>query len=143
MASKGLPKSIIKKYGISKKAWRVFRGKKKGSSRPRPKSKARKVRYLARRYFRKKKRRGGKSLTTTAFKLVRLGALAAPAVNELVFGADTPAGRVKHVIKAYTGYDMYSGTFAFENLARGWLPYIGACLVTYGVPKLTSIIRRL
>lgn len=30
---KGLPKSIIKKYGISKKAWKIFHSKKKVKSR--------------------------------------------------------------------------------------------------------------
>jgi len=30
---KGLPKSIIKQYGITKKAWSVYRGRKKSSSR--------------------------------------------------------------------------------------------------------------
>jgi hypothetical protein len=30
-----LPKSIIKKYGITKKAWRIFKGKRKPSTRPR------------------------------------------------------------------------------------------------------------
>jgi len=113
---------------------------KRRASNPRASKKPRKVRNVTRR---KNTHRRGKSMVTTAFKLVRLGALAAPAANELIFGADTPAGRVKHVIKAYTGYDMYSGTFAFENLAKGWLPYIGACLTTYGIPKLVNIIRRL
>jgi len=30
LARKGLPKSIIKKYGVTKKAWAVFRGETKG-----------------------------------------------------------------------------------------------------------------
>jgi len=56
----GLPKSIIKKYGISKKAWEVFRGKKSKGSNPRPK-KARKVkRKVAKR--KRSRRRGGMTI---------------------------------------------------------------------------------
>lgn len=52
VARKGLPKSIIKKHGITKKAWRVFkRGKGK---RKAPSPKKRRYRKVARR-----KRRGG------------------------------------------------------------------------------------
>ncbi|MCK5611800.1 hypothetical protein KAR91_58565, partial [Candidatus Pacearchaeota archaeon] len=51
----------------------------------------------------KKRRRGGKSITRTAFKFVRLGALAAPAIFE-AFGTDTPQGKMKTIIRKYTGY---------------------------------------
>lgn len=40
---RGLPKSIIKKYGITKKAWRVYRGGKKGSKKKRGSSRKRKT----------------------------------------------------------------------------------------------------
>lgn len=58
MARKGLPKSIIKKYGISKKAWRVYRGQKSSK-----KSSKRKVKKTAKRrkYSRKKKTRRKRS----------------------------------------------------------------------------------
>jgi len=64
MARKGLPKSIIKKYGISKKAWAVFRGQKSSkSSNPRPK-KARKVKKVARRRsYSRKRRRSSRKMT--------------------------------------------------------------------------------
>ena len=55
----GLPKSIIQKYGVSKKAWQVFRGRKH-------QSKTRSVRSMpkkrsARRYGRRLKRRFSKA----------------------------------------------------------------------------------
>jgi len=140
--AKGLPKSIIKKYGISKKAWRVFRGKKKSKSNPRPSKKARKVRSLARRYFRRKRRRGGKSMMQTAFKLIRIGAFAAPGINAAI-AQPTLEAKVVEGIKIYTGYDMWAAKWNVADLGRGWGPYIGACLTTYGIPKLVSIIRRL
>jgi len=61
--AKGLPKSIIKKYGITKKAWQVFRSKhpykkvyKGGTSKAKTvKSMARKRRYVRKRSYRRKK----------------------------------------------------------------------------------------
>ena len=62
-----LPKELIKKYGISKKAWAVFRGRNAGkkvkkirrgkSKRTRPATRTRTVRPMARR---RASRRGGK-----------------------------------------------------------------------------------
>lgn len=52
--ARGLPRSIIKKYGITKKAWRVFRGRKKGG---RSKSAAKKTKRRVSRTAKKKRRR--------------------------------------------------------------------------------------
>lgn len=48
----GLPRSIIKKYGVSKKAWAVFRGTKHSAPRARGKS-------MVRHRFGRKRRGGG------------------------------------------------------------------------------------
>jgi len=162
--AKGLPKSIIKKYGISKKAWRVFRGRKK---RPRsrvsnPKRK-RRTRKLGRR---KNKRKGGKSLQTTVFKWLRVGALLTPAavVATQPMKLDQKANEI---LRLYTGvnikHSMASNSLQFDwgrlamgwlpfltatlttygRLAMGWLPFLTATLTTYGIPKLAGIIRRI
>lgn len=39
--AKGLPKSIAKKYGISKRAWAVYRGRKKKRSAAKPRKRSR------------------------------------------------------------------------------------------------------
>jgi len=91
----------------------------------------------------KKKRGGGKSISRTAFKWIRIGALVGPAAIEFALGADTPTGKALTVLRKYTGYDHYTQTFKFESLIEGWGPYVGAVLTTYGIPKLVSIIRRL
>ena len=72
----GLPRSLIKKYGISKKAWQVYRAGKKRSRPSRPvRIKKTKVRFMARRrrvsrrpytrtrYVRRAVRRRGGTLT--------------------------------------------------------------------------------
>jgi len=91
----------------------------------------------------KRKNRGNKGnhLQATAFKFIRLGALVMPAAVEFLYGADTPQGKMFHTIRRYTGYDFYNRRFDFGSLAEGWGPYLGAVLTTYGIPKISKIIR--
>ena len=91
---------------------------------------------------RRKRRRGGKSITRTSFKLLRLGALAAPAIHQAMVPQSNEK-KINNILACYTGFSMEDGKFYWEWLARGWTPYVMACLATYGIPKLTSIIRRL
>jgi len=97
MARKGLPKSIIKKYGISKKAWAVFRGQKSSkSSNPRPK-KARKVKNVVRRRYSRKRKRRARTIPL----LPVIGA-----VGSFFVGASdrtSPAEGLKRVLQGDTG----------------------------------------
>ena len=87
-------------------------------------------------------RMGKRNITTTVYKWIRIGALAAPAVSR-VFEPIEPKEKIERIIQDYTGYNINDREFRFDYLARGWMPYIGAVLTTYGIPKLASIIRRL
>ena len=141
MARKGLPKSIIKKYGISKKAWRIFRGRKKSRSRKVTRRKSNPKRRR-RKLGRRKKRRGGKSLQRTLFKYMRIGALVAPqGYNMLKYPGDWERN-VADFLYDYFGYNPADGSWKLERLAKGWGPFMAACLTTYGIPKLVGIIRR-
>jgi len=91
---------------------------------------------------RRKNRGCGKSFTRTAYKLVRVGALAAPAVATAMAQASGHA-KVRQGLRWYTGYDIDTGKFDFGDLAKGWMPFIGASLVTYGIPKITGLLRKL
>jgi len=53
-----LPKAIIKKYGITKKAWKVFKGKAKKVTRKVTKKTNRRVKTMARRRYKVTKKRG-------------------------------------------------------------------------------------
>jgi len=149
--AKGLPKSLIKKYGISKKAWRVFRGRKKRprsrASNPKRRKKSNPNRRT-RKMGRKNKRRGGKSLQQTVFKYLRLGSLAAPG---LIY-ATQPLKldqKLNEIFRVYSGvnikHSIESNEFQFDwkRLAMGWGPFLATTLVTYGIPKLAGIIRRI
>ena len=81
-------------------------------------------------------------MTRTAFKLVRIAALAAPAIYTAT--QSIPAEqKVNQILNDYTGYNMAAGNWKAERLLRGWGGYLGACLTTYGIPKLIGIIRKL
>jgi len=101
------------------------------------------VRRMARK---KNKRRGGKSLTRTAFKFIRLGALIAPGASVIVDPSlPTPNDKIRRAFLRYTGFDYGAPEYGFQahRLVEGWGPFLMACLATYGIPKLTSIIRKL
>lgn len=140
MARKGLPKSIIKKYGITKKAWRVFRGKKsKSRSKTKTKTKRkRRVNPIARR----KKKGGGKSLQRTVFKWLRVAALVAPGLHAAT-APGKPMDKLDLAIYRYSGYSMKRGKWEPQALMQGYGPFLGTVLATYGIPKLASIIRKL
>lgn len=106
--------------------------KKSGSSRKRSSSKGGKS---------KLGRKGGFN-TTKMFKYVRMAALAAPAVD-FAMRAEPIDTKVGRILRAYTGYDKWSGTFKPEALLQGYLPFLGATVATYGIPKLAGILRGL
>jgi len=90
----------------------------------------------------KKKRRGGKSLTRTAFKFIRIGALVGGGAMEgLQYGSTQD--KVVATLLAYAGIHYGQRKFDGGLFARTWTPYLVACAATYGIPKLTSIIRRM
>lgn len=140
MARKGLPKSIIKKYGITKKAWRIFRGKKTSRTRKASPARRKGVKTMARR---RKRRRGGKSLTQQAFKWIRVGALVAPAAIVALDPGIDPKEKINRGLAWYTGYYPPTQTWSIDNLKMGWMGFLGATIATYGIPKLASILRRL
>ena len=140
----GLPKSYIKKYGISKKAWRIFKSRGRKTSRPTKTKKRKNPKRNVRRMPRRKKNRrgGGKSIVRTAFKFIRLGALVGGGLMETT-EYSAPTDKVIGGLLSYSGISWKHKQFFPALLARTWTPYLMACLTTYGIPKLTSIIRRM
>ncbi|GAG98962.1 unnamed protein product, partial [marine sediment metagenome] len=77
------------------------------------------------------------------FKFVRLGALAMPAAQILMEPGADMAKKGRNLQRAYFGVEPTTGKFDFNMLARGWMPFIGATLITYGIPKITGLLRSL
>ena len=81
-------------------------------------------------------------MTRTAFKLIRLGALAAPAIADLTRNVSTDE-KIHAIMVRYTGYDNKQNKWVPHRMLEGWGAYLGACLATYGIPKAINILRRL
>ena len=140
----GLPKKYAK-MGF-KRGWAAYK-RARGTSRT--KRRSTRARKAPRRIRRAKPIKGGRKMgksflnTQTLMKFVRLGALAAPAIGIAMQAGLSTQRKIKQGIRAYTGFDLTSGKFDFGRAVQGWLPYLGAVLFTYGIPKIASIIRRL
>lgn len=91
---------------------------------------------------RKKRRRSSGFNISSVKKLLRMGALVAPGLS-IAVGPGEPRAKVDAIFKRYSGFDMADGKFKAEFLLQGWGPFIATTLVTYGVGKLASFIRRL
>ena len=95
-----------------------------------------------RRMGRRKRRRGGKSIQRTAFKFIRIGALVGGGLMEgLQYGPTQD--KVIATLLSYAGIHYGQRKFDGALLARTWTPYLMASIATYGIPKLTSIIRKM
>ena len=132
-------KKAIKKLGRTRR--RVSKTGKVYYTKPKRRKKSKSKRRV-RRTARKKSRKGGKSLQRTVFKWLRVGALLAPAINDIMRGTH-PAQKAVFVIESYSGYNIDKHQFNIKWLMRGWTPFIMTSLLTYGIPKLMGIIRRM
>lgn len=135
----GLPKKYAK-MGF-KKGWKAYKASKKGT-KTKAKSKKSRSRPKAKGGNRRMGKKGGFN-TQKIFKLVRIGALALPAVARMTDNRVSMEGRVRNALKAYTGYDIANKSFRLQDAAEGWMPFVAASLITYGVPKITGMIRGL
>jgi len=90
--------------------------------------------------------RGGRKVakgfnTQKMFKLIRLAALAMPAAG-VAMGPGSAQEKILSALQLYTGARP-GAPFRADKLAEGWMPFLAATAVTYGIPKLTGILRGL
>lgn len=81
--------------------------------------------------------------TQSIFKFVRIGALVLPAAHQIMSHPGDTKGALNGISQDYFGVDLNTGLFKWDRLARGWMPFIGAMVTTWGIPKIGSILRRL
>lgn len=125
--AKGLPSAIIKKYGVTKKAWAVFRGtKRKGGKNPT--SLAKRGSYRSRAIYRGAYRRSRgfsipsiASLTMLAPHVLSncgVAGLGYDTISELQKGDFFNAMRVFMIneLMLFTGYDAVAGQFNWKPL---------------------------
>lgn len=146
----GLPKSYIKKYGISKRAWREYRkavpkrgtglktgragkrrrGKPRTEAQRRARHNPKKVKRVARRrsYSRKRRRRGVK--TIPILPLVGLAAGLWEPVTNIVNdpSPETIKQSLNHMVTIYSGFNAIDGEFQPQMLLKGLAPLVGGIL---------------
>ena len=126
--AKGLPKSYIKKYGISKKAWREYRkSRKKGTRRTRSTRRKSNPKKVRRKLGRRKKSRRRYGMTIPLAPVLGLAAGMAAPIGKLVNGEVQAA--IEIATENYTGYNIPSQTWIPTSLARGLLPLAIGLLV--------------
>lgn len=121
----GLPKSYIKKYGITKKAWKEYRASLKKSKTTKKKTTTKKK---AKRVASKKKRAKSKPTAPMAV-LIGLGAGLVEPIQNAMKGDYQAAGR--QLSMNYTGVDPINADrgIQFEQLKKGLLPLVAGALV--------------
>lgn len=157
MVRTGLPASIIKKYGVTKKAWRIYRqkhpktNKRRRSSNPKVKRVARRRRYTRRQYVRRSRRRAKKTIP-----ILPIISLAPPAANFITWVKEPlMAGNFEGaaynaaytLLKDFVGYDLNEQRFTGGNLIQTYgaiaAGYIGHRLANmFGVNRIFKNLPR-
>lgn len=126
LLANGLPKSYIKKYGISKRAWREYRKAKGGSRTPRTRRTRRTgVRRLGRRRYTRRRRRRNPRTIAIAPVLGLVGGLQDP-IQRAVAG--DYMGALHEARNIITGFDEFGG-WNPQWMTKFWGPVIGGVLM--------------
>ena len=142
IARHGLPAAIIKKYGVTKKAWAVFRGRHRKAHVTRPKTKQhRSVVHIARRRYGRKHRSGGGGIFQTAERLAKVGAFIGPYVSAY-FEGGSPEGKLDIGLWRLTGWSIGGKKWIPSGLIQGWGPLIGVSLGFKAYHKLMGMLRK-
>jgi hypothetical protein len=137
----GLPRAIIKKYGVTKKAWQVFRGRHK-SRVSKTKHVGGKTRMVRHRYRSLKHRASSMNIVRTVEKLAGAGAFLYPAIDKAhqKYGTEPIWAVAIDSLAVYGGIE--NGQFSLSTLGKAWGPYVGFVLASKGAHKLAGLIRR-
>jgi hypothetical protein len=128
----GLPKSIIKKYGVSKKAWAVYRQQKGTTSRTTKKRKKRRYNMPKRKSYRRRARSGlgdmGMIVGGMAYGAARskLSSLVSPITSKIPLG--------------YTADNIVLGGISYL-LMKGKIPFLNKIKMTRNIGKAGLILE--
>lgn len=134
LLASGLPKSYIKKYGISKKAWKEYR---KSKSKGRRKTNPKKVRNLPRRRYTRRRRRRNPRTIAIAPVLGLVGGLQDPIQRAV--GGDY-MGALHEARNIITGFDEFGG-WNPQWMAKFWGPVLGGVLM-HKVANMLGVNRQ-
>lgn len=80
--------------------------------------------------------------TAKMFGLLRKAALVAPAVG-IAIGGGSGFDKMARGLEGYTGYNIVTQQFNSQPLKNTYLPYIGATVISAGLPKISKLIKGL
>lgn len=127
---RGLPKSYIKKYGVSKKAWREYRKAhpKRGRRTRKTRRASNPVKKRRKRMARRKKRRRRSGMT---IPIAPIAGLAAGLIEPIQYVVDHGnwRGAVEVLCRNYTGYRPGTQTWEPHYMTRGLVPLVIGLLV--------------
>lgn len=123
MARKGLPKAIVKKYGVTKKAWAVYRGRHSKSKASKPKTNKTKVRSSS---MGKKKTRRSRGLT---LPIAPLAGLAVGLAEPIIVAKGGDWIGAAGCMDRYIGYNVRERRFNLGALMHGVVPLAVGILV--------------
>lgn len=86
--------------------------------------------------------RRGMNLLGTAFKFLKLGSFVAPGVLYYQTVGLDMKNKIARTLIAYAGIGK-DNKHSWGLMGQMWLPLLGTTLVTYAVPKIGGLIRRL
>lgn len=76
------------------------------------------------------------------FKWIRLGSVVAPGVGRYAEIRGSPMFKLEGAIKSYAGIRT-DNIFDWSLLGRMWTPLLATTLVTYGIPKIAGMLRKM
>lgn len=91
----------------------------------------------------KHRRRPSFLSTNSLFKYIRVGALAAPAISDVLTYKGDLHQMGNHLVWHYTGYNMDAAAFQWDGLIQGWTPFLTTMLITKGIQKISGMISRI
>lgn len=116
LTNSGLPRSFIKRYGVTKKAWREYRK----TLKSRRTTSDKRGRKLTRRRTRRKTRRKKRTIP-----LIPILSVAGPIVYEAKRAWDAGwgvEGVIDNISQIYTGFSFVNQTFDINRLKNGLVP---------------------
>lgn len=126
-----LPKSYIKKYGISKEAWSKYKASLKKPYKKTYKGRSIKTTKRKRKVTRRKKSyRRKRKKTIPILPIVGLAAgLAEPVINMVKDPSpENIKGSLNHIALIYTGFNAIEGKFQPDMLLKGLAPLVAGCV---------------
>jgi len=120
LTRQGLPAGIIKKYGVTKKAWRIYRQKRPKTNKRRRVSNPKVKRVPRRRRYTRKRRRAKRTIP-----VLPIVGIVGGSIEPIKRAMDGDfEGAIKELAQITTGVSLDDGSWNPEWMKKFWIPVI-------------------